>query len=236
MAKSKEIAMDFSKVQDGGGSFDKKHQPEGDYKGKILKVEDAPSKKDDIMQWLYTIEVNGHKYPYYCKHQENQLWKIRNIFIAAGIQVPKAKVKVDPNKVVGKTIGVTLQDTEYKDRLQSEVAAVLPLSEISPDTESDDDDDEDDDDEEDAPPPKKAAKKAAPVVEDDDDEDDEDDDEEPEPPAKKATKRAQPIVEDDDDDDDDDDEEEPPPPPAKKKKRVVVEEDDDLEELDIDGV
>lgn len=139
---SKATALDFTNVKDGGGNFNKKRQPEGDYKAKVVKVDDAPSKKDNVMQWLFSIEVNGATYPYYCKHQENQLWKIRNLFVAAGISVPKKRVNVDPNKVVGKTIGVTLEDDEYEGKLQSNIAATFPASEL----EGDDDEDTADDD------------------------------------------------------------------------------------------
>jgi len=138
--KSSSVALDFTNVKEGGGSFNKKRQPEGDYRAKVVKVEDAPAKSDGVMQWLFTIEAgDGGKYPYYCKHVENQLWKIRNLFTAAGISIPKKRVNVDPNKVVGKVIGVTLEDDEYEGKLQSNIAATFPASEL----EGDDDEDTD---------------------------------------------------------------------------------------------
>lgn len=141
--RSTAIALDFTNVKDGGGSFNKKRQPEGDYKAKIVKVEDAPAKSDGVMQWLFTIEAgDGGKYPYYCKHVENQLWKIRNLFTAAGISIPKKRVNVDPNKVVGKIIGVTLEDDEYEGKLQSNIAATFPASELEGDDDEDTDADE----------------------------------------------------------------------------------------------
>lgn len=138
--KSSSVALDFTNVKEGGGNFNKKRQPEGDYKAKILKVQDSPAKGDGIMQWLFTLEVGTGVYPYYCKHQENQLWKIRNLFTAAGISIPKKRVNVDPNKVVGKVIGVTLEDDEYEGKLQSNIAATFPASEL----EGDDDEDTED--------------------------------------------------------------------------------------------
>lgn len=194
--KGTSAALDFTNVKEGGGSFNKKRQPEGDYKAKVTKVVDAPSKKDNIMQWLFTIEVGSGSYPYYCKHQENQLWKIRNLLVAAGIQVPKKKVKVDPNMVVGKTIAVTLEDDEYDGKMQSNIAAIFPASELSGDVDDEDEEEdaqaeEEDDDEDDTPPPPKK-KKPAPVEEDDDE--DEDEDEEPAPPKKKA--KAKPVDDD----------------------------------------
>lgn len=137
-AKATKTALDFTNVKEGG-TFNKKRQPEGDYKAKVTKVQDSPSKKDDVMQWLFTIEVGTGTYPYYCKHQENQLWKIRNLLVAAGINVPKKRVNVDPNTIVGKTIAVTLEDDEYEGKQQSNIGAIFPVSELD----GSDDDDED---------------------------------------------------------------------------------------------
>lgn len=188
-------AIDFTNVKDGGGNFNKKRQPEGDYKAKIKSVADAPSKKDNIAQWMFTIEVGTGSYPYYCKHQENQYWKIRNLLVAAGMTVPKKKVKVDPNKLVGKVIAVTLEDEEYDGKPQSNIAATFPISELDDDDVPDEDEDDvedDDEDEDDTPAP---TKKKDPIYGDmDDDEDDEDE----APPVKK--KKAAPVVDDDDDD------------------------------------
>lgn len=215
--------IDFTNVKEGG-NFNPKRRPEGDYKAKITKVEDAESKKDGKAQWLFTIQVGSGTYPYYCKHEENQYWKIRNLLVAAGMTVPKKKVKVDPNKLVGKFIGVTLEDDEYEGKKKSVVAATFPVSELEDEDVEDEADDADDEDEDDEPTPPKKAKK--PPVEDDDDEDEDD---EPAPPKKKA--KPAPVEDDDDEDEDEDD---TPPPPKKKKPAPVEDDDDDLEEIDID--
>lgn len=140
------VQLDFTNVKDGG-SFNKKHYPPGDYLGRITQVTDT-TKKDDksVKMWLFTIEVNSGKYPYYCTYTaENQLWKIRNLFIAAGINVPKKRMAVDPNKLIGKEIGVTLEDDEYDGKVQSSIASTFPTSELDPDAmngEEGDDDEE----------------------------------------------------------------------------------------------
>lgn len=177
-------ALDFTNVKEGS-TFNKKRQPEGDYKGKVTKVVDAPSKKDGVAQWLFTIEINGYSYPYYCKHQENQLWKIRNLLVAVGLNVPKKRVKVDPNKAVGKFVGVTLEDDEYDGKAQSNIAAIFPPSELDS---SDDEDDADDAEEEDD---------EATEAEDTSDDDEEEDEEPTPPPARK--KKPAPVEEEDDD-------------------------------------
>ena len=145
--------VDFSNVKDGGGNFNKRRVRSGDYLAKVTKVQDAESSKDGAFQYLFTIQLVKHsqnKYPFYCKLQENQLWKLRNLLIAAGQNVPKKRIKLDPSKVVGKMIGVTMDDTEYEGKPQSEVVAVFPASELADsdgaeDDVNDDDGSEDDD-------------------------------------------------------------------------------------------
>lgn len=125
--------IDMSNVKEGG-NFNKHRVPEGDYKAKILKVEDAESKADKGFQYLFTIQLDkfsSYKYPYYCKLVDNQLWKLRNLLVAAGKNVPKKRMKLDPNTVVGKWIGVTMEDDEYDGKMQSNIAAVFPVSELA---------------------------------------------------------------------------------------------------------
>ena len=95
----------------GAGMGNAAEIPEAIRKG----VEDAKA-KDGVHQYLFSIQIvdkPSSVFPYYCKLQENQLWKLRNLFIAAGKTVPKKKVKVDPNQIVGKLIGVTIEDDVF---------------------------------------------------------------------------------------------------------------------------
>lgn len=243
MAKATVHKLDMTNVKDGV-SFNKKHYAPGDYKAKITKVEDAKNKdkKDKTPMWLFTIQVNTGLYPYYCKLQENQLWKVRNLCVAAGIAVPKKKTSIDPNKLVGKTIAVTLDDTEYEDKIQSEIAAVFPVSELNGDDGDDDDDDDDDDDED------------TDDEDDDDSDDDDDDDDDSDDDSDDEDDEDEEDSDDEDDDDEDEDDEEEEEPVVKKKAKkadkVVKagkksakkaskksdDDDDDLDELDIDDV
>lgn len=197
MAKTtaSEAVMDFTNVKDRS-PVNPKHQPEGDYKGKVISVADVVSKKDGVKQWLYIIEVGKGTYPYYCKHVPDQAWKIRNLLIAAGLNVPKKKVRVDPNKVVGRIIGVTLEDDEYEGKMKSVISATFPASEVDDDDVEDEDEDAADEDEDEAPAPK--SKKPA-ATDDDDEDEDEDEDEEEEEPAPKPKSKKKPADDDDDD-------------------------------------
>lgn len=168
-------AVDFSGVKERG-SFSPKRVPAGDYAAKIVKVEDAESKKTGEFQYLFTFKIEKFSqasYPYYCQLTENQLWKLRNLAVAAGLTVPKKRMKFDPNKVINKSVGITLEDDEYEGKEKSVIAAVFPLSELAdaPDAEYDESDDDegdaapqvagsDDDDEVDEAPKAKKKDKA----------------------------------------------------------------------------
>lgn len=123
--------VDFSNVKEVG-EFAPRQVPTGDYLAQITKVVDAQAKDGESM-YLFTFKLRQYSqnsYPYYCKLVENQLWKLRNILIAGGLNVPKARAKVDPGKLVGRWVGVTMEDDEYEGKLKSVIASVFPASEL----------------------------------------------------------------------------------------------------------
>jgi len=230
--------LDMTNVKDATRSgINPKRVAEGDYLARIVSVQDAEVKSGDNQgdfQWLFILSPELHplaKYPYYCKLDANQLWKIRNLLQSCGINVPKKRIKLDPEKVVGKLVAISLQDDEYEGKMKSTIASIFPPSDME-DTESTDDEDEDEDEDEEAPPVRRVKRKAAPEPEEDEDED-EDEEEEPPPVVKKRRKKKTPEPEPEDDEDEDE-EEEPAPPKRKKRKAKVT--DEELEELDIEDL
>lgn len=247
--------MDLTNVKESS-QFKKTRFPEGDYEGKIEKVEDVKSGKSGEPMWLYTISIrhNGRvaTYPYYCMFEEKLLWKIRAIFGACGILLPKKRLAVDPNRIIGKRIGVTLQDAEYDGKMQSEIQGFMPLSEIA--NGADDDDEEPDEEVEDA-------------EEEEIEEEEVEEEPEPEPALRRRkaaaappTKRRRPTpepepeeeeeVEEEEVEEEVEEEEEPAPPPrrparktapakraaATSRRRQTQQNEDELEELDIDDI
>lgn len=178
------VTVDFTNVKERG-DFNPKHIPEGEYKAKITKAEMGESKSGNQQLVLSIVldEYRSATYPYYCGLVENQLWKLRNILLAAGLQAPKKRVTLDPQKLVGKAIAVDMVDDEYDGRMKSVINSVFSPDDLTDDGLPDDDDED------------------TSV----DDEDDEEEDDEPEPPKKKAKAKAKPRkkapVEDDEDDD-----------------------------------
>lgn len=249
--------VDLTKVKEGG-NFRPKRKPEGDYKAKIVKVDDHQPKDTTKPQgWVYTIMVDGDNratYPFYVNPAPKEAWKIAQISEAAGFKISGKRVNFDPNRLVGKAVGVALEDDEYEGRVKSSIGEIFPVSEVGANANEADDIDldegeeivEDDEPEEEAPAPRKRAARKAPEPEPEDDEE-EYEEEEPEPtppPRKRVRKAAPPPVEDDEDEDV---EEEPVKPtrrraPAKKaatptrRSRPAPAEDDDLEDLDVDDL
>lgn len=159
-------ALDFSNVKER--NFNRKHLPEGDYPAKVMKVESGKSKADNPM-WTFTIAITsgpgkGATYPLYCVLDANNLWKLRNLFTACGINIPKKKLNIDPNKVIGRTLGITLEDEEREDdkgntRVNSTLAATIPLSEVSGAADEEEEEDGTEEELDDEPKPKAAKKK-----------------------------------------------------------------------------
>jgi len=119
--------LDFSNVKESSG-INPKHKEDGEYLAKVVEVRDDPAKDGEAM-WLFLFKLaddSTASYPYYCKLVDNQLWKLRNLFIAAGQPLPKKAVKIDPNKVIGKEVGLILEGEEYEGKMKSVISGIIP--------------------------------------------------------------------------------------------------------------
>lgn len=110
---AKKMRLDFTKVEERSG-WNTRHIPEGLHQMKVAAVEDTEA-QDGTDMWVFALVPTEGKYatrrfPFYCKLQANQLWKVRDLFVAAGIPVPKKATMLDPNKVVGKLIAAEVID------------------------------------------------------------------------------------------------------------------------------
>lgn len=132
----KKIKLDFSKVEERAG-WNTKQMPEGLYKAKIASVEETEAQDGTAMLVFALVPADdrykARRFPHYCKLQQNQLWKLRDLFVAAGVPVPKKAVTLDPNQVVGKYIAIEIGDGtgQYADR--SEVNGTYGLDVLDED-------------------------------------------------------------------------------------------------------
>lgn len=147
----KKITLDFSKVEERSG-WNSKEMPEGLHEFKIELV-DLKDANDGTAMWTYGLRPTNPKYktrlfPYYCKHQQNQLFKLRDLFTAAGLSVPKKRTALDPDAPVGKIIAAEVSDATGQYAGRSEIDGVYDRSIIDEDDQVADDDEVEDDDEE----------------------------------------------------------------------------------------
>lgn len=120
------ITLDFSNVSEGS-TFSPRRLQEGTYLATLAKVESKTSKAGNQML-VYTVIPVEHPtavYPYYVLLDEKQLWKFRALLLAAGKEVPKRKVTVDPESIIGKQIMIDLEDDEWEGREKSSIAGVF---------------------------------------------------------------------------------------------------------------
>lgn len=236
--------IDFSQTKDQSG-FNPKRKEEGEYLGVITSFTDTKSKAGAAM-WVFGIALKNDRratYPVYCLLGADQVWKLRNMMMSAGFQVPKKRMTVDGNRLIGKEIGVFLEDDEYEGKPKSVIGSFFPASEYSGPENDDDNDSEDEEYEE------------AEGDEYEDEESDDTADEEPEDDVPADEDESDEDTEDDAEDADEEDEPEDTPPPAKRKaapvaksaaakkaparakaKPAPVEDDEDEDEMDVEDL
>lgn len=213
---AKKIKLDFSKVEERSG-YNSRQMPEGLYEARVSGVVQQDA-QDGTAMLVYALSPTQSRYstrnfPYYCKLQQNQLWKLRDLFVAAGESIAKkSSVQIDPEKIVGAKVTIEVGDGtgQYGDR--SEIISVYPLSAMENLSDDEDDDEDFDEDEledeeledEDYDDSDDSDEDSDEDFEDDDEDLDEDEDDE--------------ELEDEELEDDDEDEEDEEPEPAPKRK------------------
>lgn len=193
---AKRIKIDFTKTEERSG-WNTRQIPEGLYKAKVAAVQETEA-QDGTAMLVYAFvpedsRFKSRRFPYYCKLQQNQLWKLRDLLVAAGETVPKRAVQIDPEKIVGKSVAIEVEDDSYNGNVRSSVNGVYGIdildedavdSEVEADEEYEEDDydesEEDFDEEEEE-------------LFEDDDEDYDDEEEEDEPEPEPAPKRRTPA-------------------------------------------
>ncbi|AVJ51023.1 hypothetical protein FDJ44_gp32 [Microbacterium phage Pikmin] len=218
---AKKIRLDFSKVEERSG-WNTRQIPEGLYKATVAAVQETEA-QDGTAMLVYAFVPTDSKYksrrfPYYCKLQQNQLWKLRDLLVAAGVDVPKKAQQIDPAKIVGATVAIEVEDDSYNGQVRSQVQGVYKTDILEDDDDVTDEDDEEYDDEEEY---EDEEFDDADEEEYEDDEDEVDDDEE-ELDEDEEDDLDEDDLEDEDLDDeelyDDEDEEDEEPEPAPKRR------------------
>lgn len=125
---AKKIRIDFSKTEERSG-WNTRQIPAGIYKAEIVSVKETEA-QDGTGMLVYGFRPSSSKFrtrmfPFYCKLQQNQLWKLRDLLVAAGEKIPKKALNIDPNKVVGREIAIEVEDDVWEGKVRSQVQAVF---------------------------------------------------------------------------------------------------------------
>lgn len=125
---AKKIRIDFSKTEERSG-WNTRQIPAGIYKAEIVSVKETEA-QDGTGMLVYGFRPDNKRFrtrlfPFYCKLQQNQLWKLRDLLVAAGETIPKKALNIDPNKVVGREIAIEVEDDVWEGKVRSQVQAVF---------------------------------------------------------------------------------------------------------------
>lgn len=143
-------------IKKGGGGG--KRIPEGDYVAKI--IDGAFHHNEDTgsngIKWEFQIVEGKHKgvkLRGYTSLKPEALWSLRNLIHAAtGKNVAGKAINLDIDKLIGKKVGVAVEDNEYKKgdttKITSQVNTAFPADEVGETDEEDDEETEESEEEE----------------------------------------------------------------------------------------
>lgn len=139
------VELDFTNVKEFAG---RPRIPEGDYAFKIASIDTKTNSKAGNPMWTVELDVigpsqEGQRLKTYLALTEKALFKLRDLLESIGLKVGKQKIKIDPQKLVGRTVGANIRDGEpygEKGLISSEVAYFIPVDEVGNDVAASTDD------------------------------------------------------------------------------------------------
>lgn len=171
---------------------------EGIHTAKVKEINTTTTQAgDDALQVIFEVikgEDKGGRVFETFTLIDKALWKFKAFLKAIGVK-HEGKIKIDLDKLIGKTCDIEVFWNEYNGQTYTKISDYFPIGKTAYDEEEDEEDDDFDDDEKDEeeeevkPAKRSKAAKEKKVAK-----------------SKKAVKEPEPEDEDDDFDDDDDDE------------------------------
>lgn len=128
------IKLDFTSVEKS--SYNTRQMPAGLYEARITEVVQK-SAQDGTDMLVYALtpthpQYRGRRFPYYCKLSPNQLWKLRDLLVAAGEDIPRRAVRVQPEKIVNRLLCIEVSDDTYGGTVRSTVDSVYSWDVLRP--------------------------------------------------------------------------------------------------------
>lgn len=141
--KPRSLSVDFSGVEDKRQAT---RVPPGDYITKIKDYELRHKKDDESRTYLnWELEITqpaqfkGKTLYHITSLVPESLWNLRNFLQDLGVTVPKKAVDIPMDKLVGREIGVTVEDDEYDNKIRSKVQATFNKNDLGEVEASDED-------------------------------------------------------------------------------------------------
>lgn len=166
---------------------------EGIHTAKVKEINTTTTQAgDDALQVIFEVikgEDKGGRVFETFTLIDKALWKFKAFLKAIGVK-HEGKIKIDLDKLIGKTCDIEVFWNEYNGQTYTKISDYFPIGKTAYDEEEDEEDDDEEEEEEEVKPAKRSkAAKEKKVAK-----------------SKKAVKEPEPEDEDGDFDDDDDDE------------------------------
>lgn len=100
------LRIDFSQVEDS------KSVAPGRHIARVKEVTQGEGQSYPYLRWnLQIVEgrSKGLHISYFTSLSPRALFKLRELLVALGVNVPKSAVSIDPNKLVGRTLGIEVE-------------------------------------------------------------------------------------------------------------------------------
>src|SRR5690606_4112199 len=116
------LRIDFSQVEDS------KSVAPGRHIARVKEVTQGEGQSYPYLRWnLQIVEgrSKGLHINYYTSLSTRALFRLRELLVALGVNVPKSAVSIDPSKLVGRTLGIEVEIENKAGEEYSEVKKVF---------------------------------------------------------------------------------------------------------------
>lgn len=142
---ARKIKVNFTDVSDGFVNVSKP----GNYPVKLVKVEPKKGQTGKpYLNWEAEIisgEFKSAKLWYTTSLQPQALFNLRNLLVAAGLDVPKKTVSIDLDSVIGRIVEFKVIMDEYKGEMKPKVKSVQAIANMDMEEDSNYDEEFDED-------------------------------------------------------------------------------------------
>ena len=98
--------------------------PEGDYLGTVKNITEGEGDNGAYWRWTFATSAGTPK-PMVTSFTPKSLFKLKNLLIALGHEVPSGRIKLDPAKYIGESCGITISFSTYDGVRSSEIVDVF---------------------------------------------------------------------------------------------------------------